>query len=34
MFEHIQRGEYFSDCAFDLRVDFVSSSSLSFAGLN
>ena len=34
-FEHFQRGLYFSDnCAFDLWVDFVSSASPSFAGLN
>ena len=34
-FEHFQRGLYFSDnCAFDLWVDFVSSASHSFAGLN
>ena len=33
--EHFQRGLYSSDnCAFDLWVDFVSSASLSFAGLN
>ena len=34
-FEHFQRGLYFSDnCVFDLWVDFVSSASPSFAGLN
>ena len=34
-FEHFQTGLYFSDnCAFDLWVDFVSSASPSFAGLN
>ena len=34
-FEHFQRGLYFSDnCAFDLWIDFVSSASPSFAGLN
>ena len=30
-FEHLQRGEYFSDCSFDL---FVSRFRLLFAGLN
>ena len=34
-FQHFQREEYFSDnCAFELRVDFVSSASHSIAGLN
>ena len=34
-FEHFQRGLYFPDNrAFDLWIDFVSSSSPSFAGLN